>query len=121
MFIFSSCNDMPPFPISYDEPIKVVAIEEVEKPKIVNIYIDPQDVIIEVDTNHQFSVISVYADKSEEDVTNNVDWHFNTMGLGLIIQEGYFASIKEGELIIAAKYEGMIAYSVVNIVSSLTK
>jgi len=112
---------MPPFPVNYSEPIKIVAIEEVEKPEIVKIYIDPKDVTVEVDTNHQFSVISVYADKSKEDVTNDVDWHFDTRGLGMIIQEGYFASLREGELVIAAKYEGMIAYTVVNIVPSLTK
>ena len=123
MFIFNSCSDMPPFPVNYSEPIKIVAIEEVEKPEIVKIYIDPKDVTVEVDTNHQFSVISVYADKSEEDVTENVDWHFitQTKGLGVIIQEGYFASLREGELVIAAKYEGMVAYSIVNIVPSLTK
>ena len=121
MFIFNSCSDMPPFPVDYSEPIKIVAIEEVEKPEIVKIYIDPKDVTVEVDTNHQFSVISVYADKSKEDVTNDVDCHFDTTGLGMIIQEGYFASLREGKLVIAAKYEGMVAYSIVNIVPSLTK
>ena len=121
MFIFNSCSDMPPFPVDYSEPIKIVAIEEVEKPEIVKIYIDPKDVTVEVDTNHQFSVISVYADKSKEDVTNDVDWHFDTRGLGMIIQEGYFASLREGKLVIAAKYEGMVAYIIVNIVPSLTK
>jgi len=121
MFIFNSCSKVSPFPVNYSEPIKMMAIEEVKNSKIIDIYIDPRDVTIEVDTNHQFSVISVYADKSEEDVTENVDWYFNTTGLGVIIQEGYFASLKEGELIITAKYEGMVAYSVVTIVSSLTK
>ena len=47
MFIFNSCSDMPPFPVDYSEPIKIVAIEEVEKPEIVKIYIDPKDVTVE--------------------------------------------------------------------------
>ena len=74
--------------------------------EIIDLYIEPDYVEMTMDENVQFYVYAVYEDYSEVDVTNEVDWWFDKPSLGVILQDGFFASLEEGTLTIEAAYEG---------------
>ena len=74
--------------------------------EIIDLYIEPDYVEMTMDENVQFYVYAVYEDYSEVDVTNEVDWWFDDPSLGVILQDGFFASLEEGTLTIEAGYEG---------------
>lgn len=74
--------------------------------EIIDLYIEPDYVETTTDENIQFYVYVVYEDYSEVDVTNEVDWWFDDPSLGVILQDGFFASLEEGTLTIEAGYEG---------------
>ena len=73
---------------------------------IVDLYIEPDYVETTTDENIQYYVYAVYEDYSEVDVTNKVEWRFDDPSLGVILQDGFFASLKEGTLTIEASYGG---------------
>ena len=83
-----------------DDPIEEKLYE------IIDLYIEPDYVEMSMDENVQFYVYAVYEDYSEVDVTNEVDWWFDKPSLGVILQDGFFASLEEGTLTIEAAYEG---------------
>ena len=82
---------------------------------IIDLYIDPNSVTLDTDTNYSFYVIATYDDGTTEYVTDNVMWSFDNPLLGMILQDGYFASLDDGVLIITAEYEGFTATSTVTI------
>ena len=82
---------------------------------IIDLYIDPNSVTLDTDTNHSFDVIATYDDGTTEYVTDNVMWSFDNPLLGIILQDGYFAPLDDGVLIITAEYDGFTATSTVTI------
>ena len=82
---------------------------------IIDLYIDPNSVIMDVDTNYSFGVIATYDDGTTEDVTDSVIWSFDDPSLGVILQDGFFAPLDDGVLIITAEYDGFTATSTVTI------
>jgi len=82
---------------------------------IIDLYIDPNSVTLDTDTNYSFYVIATYDDGTTEYVTDNVMWSFDNPLLGMILQDGYFAPLDDGVLIITAEYEGFTATSTVTI------
>ena len=91
--------------------------EEVEEviAIIIDLYIDPNSVTLDTDTNYSFYVIATYDDGTTEYVTDNVLWSFDNPSLGVILQDGYFAPLDDGVLIITAEYDGFTATSTVTI------
>ena len=82
---------------------------------IIDLYIDPNSVTLDTDTNYSFNVIATYDDGTTEYVTDNVMWSFDNPLLGMILQDGFFAPLDDGVLIITAEYDGFTATSTVTI------
>ena len=82
---------------------------------IIDLYIDPNSVTLDTDTNYSFYVIATYDDGTTEYVTDDVTWSFDNPSLGVILQDGFFAPLDDGVLIITAEYDGFTATSTVTI------
>ena len=82
---------------------------------IIDLYIDPNSVTLDTDTNYSFNVIATYDDGTTEYVTDNVMWSFDNPLLGMILQDGFFAPLDDGVLVIIAEYDGFTATSTVTI------
>ena len=82
---------------------------------IIDLYIDPNSVTLDTDTNYSFNVIATYDNGTTEYVTDNVMWSFDNPLLGMILQDGFFAPLDDGVLIITAEYDGFTATSTVTI------
>ena len=82
---------------------------------IIDLYIDPNSVTLDTDTNHSFGVIATYDNGTTEYVTDSVIWSFDNPLLGIILQDGFFAPLDDGVLIITAEYDGFTATSTVTI------
>jgi len=82
---------------------------------IIDLHIDPNFVTLDTDTNYSFGVIATYDDGTTEYVTDSVIWSFDDPSLGVILQDGFFAPLDDGVLIITAEYEGFTATSTVTI------
>ena len=82
---------------------------------IIDLYIDPNFVTLDTDTNYSFGVIATYDNGTTEYVTDSVIWSFDNPLLGIILQDGFFAPLDDGVLIITAEYDGFTATSTVTI------
>ena len=82
---------------------------------IIDLYIDPNFVTLDTDTNYSFGVIATYDDGDTKNVTDDVIWSFDNPSLGVILQDGFFAPLDDGVLIITAEYDGFTATSTVTI------
>ena len=89
--------------------------EEEAVATIIDLYIDPNSVTLDTDTNYSFNVIATYDDGTTEYVTDNVMWSFDNPLLGMILQDGFFAPLDDGVLVIIAEYDGFTATSTVTI------
>ena len=97
-----------PSEVEEEEEEEVVAI-------IIDLYIDPNSVTLDVDTNYYFDVIATYDDGTTEYVTDDVIWSFDNYSLGVILQDGYFTALDDGVLTITAEYDGFTDTSTVTI------
>ena len=90
-------------------------VEEEIVAAIIDLYIDPNFVTLDTDTNYSFGVIATYDDGDTKNVTDDVIWSFDNPSLGVILQDGFFAPLDDGVLIITAEYDGFTATSTVTI------
>ena len=95
--------------------VNSLEVEEEVIATIIDLYIDPNFVTLDTDTNYSFGVIATYDDGDTKNVTDDVIWSFDNPSLGVILQDGFFAPLDDGVLIITAEYDGFTATSTVTI------